>query len=85
MINPPRTFEVINDYEGLNQSLMGVIALLKRGEISTERADSISKAGAVIVKNNITAVLNLKRKGDTDSDLKFFTQRPTINITNSSE
>jgi hypothetical protein len=70
MATPQPTFEVTN-YESLNKFLLGTLKSIKHKEIALEEADAVSKISDKIIKNNLTKIMDAKRRGD-ESAIEFF-------------
>lgn len=71
MIKLEKTQEVESNYSGLNKILFGTLKEVKRKEIDIEMAATVSQIADKIIKNNLTAILDKKRRND-DSAIEFF-------------
>lgn len=71
MQTPPKTYQVETNYNGLNRILFGTLEEIKRKEIDLETATVISQIADKIIKNNLTAILDKKRRTD-DSPIPYF-------------
>lgn len=72
------TYEVKN-HNDLNLFLAGVLKDMRRGRITVEEADVISKVADKMNKNNIAAILHQRQIGD-DQPLAFFSVQKEISI-----
>ncbi len=70
MKQPQQNPDVTN-YDTLNKFLMGTISMVRRKETSIEEAGAISQLADKIVKNNLTLIMDKKRRGD-NSEIPFF-------------
>lgn len=78
--NPPTPV----DYYSLNMFILGTMAEVKRKEVDNDTGDIISKLADKVIKNNLTAILDKKRKNDK-SDIQFFNTATNILIENTDE
>ena len=72
------TYDVKN-HNDLNMFLAGVLKDLRRGKITVEEADVVSKVADKINKNNIAAILHQKQVNDK-TPLAFFSVDKELNI-----
>lgn len=72
------TYEIKN-HNDLNMFLAGVLKDIRRGVISNEQADVISKNADKINKNNIAAILHQKQTNDS-TPLAFFSIDKELSI-----
>jgi|GEM_PF-4125053 len=77
-MKPEPTYEVKNAND-LNKFLAGVMKDIRRGDITPEMADSITKAADKINKNNIANILHNKQINSKEP-LEFFSVNKELNI-----
>lgn len=68
---PEKVITAPVDYESLNKFLLGAMAETKRKEIDVDTADAISRLADKVVKNNLTKIMDAKRRS-SDTPIDFF-------------